>query len=171
MNKQKSTEQTKKQQKTWIKIIKIIGIVLICLILFALIAFGVLRALGKSGIRKNISGEAPVLESTESTEEGWQDGWIRYNGQIYAYNEDIMTFLVMGVDNDDVVKKAKDGLSGGQADAMFLAVMNPHDKSVSIIASTAMRWRLWMSMMRMAFTWDSIPSRSLCSMVMVTAWN
>lgn len=134
MNKQKSTEQTKKQQKTWIKIIKIVGIVLICLILFALIAFGVLRALGKSGIRKNISGEAPVLESTESTEEGWQDGWIRYNGQIYAYNEDIMTFLVMGVDNDDVVKKAKDGLSGGQADAMFLAVMNPHDKSVSIIA-------------------------------------
>ena len=74
MNKQKSTEQTKKQQKTWIKIIKIVGIVLICLILFALIAFGVLRALGKSGIRKNISGEAPVLESTESTEEGWQDG-------------------------------------------------------------------------------------------------
>ena len=68
MNKQKSTEQTKKQQKTWIKIIKIVGIVLICLILFALIAFGVLRALGKSGIRKNISGEAPVLESTESTE-------------------------------------------------------------------------------------------------------
>lgn len=57
--------------------------------------------------QKNISGEAPVLESTESTEEGWQDGWIRYNGQIYAYNEDIMTFLVMGVDNDDVVKKAK----------------------------------------------------------------
>ena len=75
MNKQKSTEQTKKQQKTWIKIIKIIGIVLICLILFALIAFGVLRALGKSGIRKNISGEAPVLESTESTEEaGRMDG-------------------------------------------------------------------------------------------------
>mgnify|MGYP007012695108 CR=1 FL=1 len=74
---------------------------------FALIAFGVLRALGKSGIRKNISGEAPVLESTESTEEGWQDGWIRYNGQIYAYNEDIMTFLVMGVDNDDVVKRQK----------------------------------------------------------------
>ena len=27
MNKQKSTEQTKKQQKTWIKIIKIVGIV------------------------------------------------------------------------------------------------------------------------------------------------
>lgn len=134
MNKQKSTEQTKKQQKTWMKVLKIVGIVLLCLILFAVIAFGVLRALGKSGIRKNISGEAPVLESTESTEEGWQDGWIRYNGQIYAYNEDIMTFLVMGVDNDDVVKKAKDGLSGGQADAMFLAVMNPHDKSVSIIA-------------------------------------
>lgn len=107
MNKQKSTEQTKKQQKTWIKIIKIVGIVLICLILFALIAFGVLRALGKSGIKKNISGEAPVLESTESTEEGWQDGWVRYNGQIYAYNEDIMTFLVMGVDNDDVVKRQR----------------------------------------------------------------
>ena len=59
MNKQKSTEQTKKQQKTWMKVLKIVGIVLLCLILFAVIAFGVLRALGKSGIRKNISGEAP----------------------------------------------------------------------------------------------------------------
>ena len=170
MNKQKSTEETKKQQKTWIKIIKIVGIVLICLILFALIAFGVLRALGKSGIRKTTVGEAPVLESTESTEEGWQDGWIRYNGQIYAYNEDIMTFLVMGIDNDDVVKKAKDGLSGGQADAMFLAVMNPHDP-FPLLRSTAMRWRLWMSMMRMEFTWDSIPSRSLYNTVTATAWS
>ena len=167
MNKQKSTEQTKKQQKTWVKILKIVGIVLLCLILFAVIAFGVLRALGKSGIRKNISGEAPVLESTESTEEGWQDGWIRYNGQIYAYNEDIMTFLVMGVDNDDVVKKAKDGLSGGQADAMFLAVMNPFP----LLRSTATRWHSWMSTMRTVFTWDSIRSRSLYSTVTATAWS
>ena len=132
MNKQK-VQNRQKQQKTWIKNHKDRGIVLICLILLYLSHLSA-KGTWKSGIRKNISGEAPVLESTESTEEGWQDGWIRYNGQIYAYNEDIMTFLVMGVDNDDVVKKAKDGLSGGQADAMFLAVMNPHDKSVSIIA-------------------------------------
>ncbi len=46
---------------------------------------------------------------------------------------------------------------------MFLAVMNPHDKSVSIIAVNRNAMALeWMSMMRMAFTWDSIPSRSLC---------
>ena len=109
MNKQKSTEQTKKQQKTWMKVLKIVGIVLLCLILFAVIAFGVLRALGKSGIRKNISGEAPVLESTESTEEGWQDGWIRYNGQIYAYNEDIRTFLFMGIDKKSDVKEVEEG--------------------------------------------------------------
>lgn len=112
----------------------IAAIILFAVILFVCIAFFTLRTLGKQSLKKTVSGEMPELSTEEETEEGWQTGWVRYNGQIYAYNEDIMTFLVMGIDNDDAVQKAQDGLSGGQADAMFLAVMNPHNKTASIIA-------------------------------------
>lgn len=119
--------------KSWQKVLLIAVSILLLVVLVTVIVFLVLRALGKSELKKTIAGETPVIESTEDGED-WQDGWVRYNGQIYAYNEDMMTFLVMGIDSDDVVKRAEDGLSGGQADAMFLAAMNPHDKSVSIIA-------------------------------------
>lgn len=122
-----------KQLKKYQKVLIGIAVGILFLLVLAFVVFCVLRIMGKEQLKKTVSGEAPVIAAAE-WEEDWEDGWIRYNGKIYAYNEDIMTFLVMGIDNDEEVKKAKDGVSGGQADALFLAVMNPHDKSVSIIA-------------------------------------
>ncbi|MBQ1458331.1 MAG: hypothetical protein IIZ20_07495, partial [Butyrivibrio sp.] len=49
----------------------------------------------------------------------WQPGWIRYDGKTYAYNTNLLTFLVLGIDSMDEVHEAEDGLSGGQSDAMF----------------------------------------------------
>lgn len=54
---------------------------------------------------------------------------MKYNGSIYAYNEDIRTFLFMGIDKKSDVKEVEEGTKAGQADALFLAVMNPHDKT------------------------------------------
>lgn len=122
-----------RNMKKWQRILAGIAGVVIFFTGLVLLVFTVLRMIGKNELRKTVSGETPVMETTE-TGEGWQEGRVRYNGKVYAYNEDIMTFLVMGIDCDDQVEKAPDGLSGGQADAMFLAVMNPRDKSVSIIA-------------------------------------
>lgn len=121
-----------KNLKKWQRILVLIIDAVIFLALFLVLVFFILRSIGKNGIKNAAAGEVPVIASTE--EEGWQSGWVRYNGQVYAYNEDIMTFLIMGIDKEGEVEKAEDGLSGGQADAMFLAVMNPHDKSISLIA-------------------------------------
>ena len=64
----------------------------------------------------------------------WQPGWIRYDGRTYAYNTNLLTFLVLGIDSMDEVHEAEDGLSGGQSDAMFFLVLDPDNKDIKIIA-------------------------------------
>lgn len=85
--------------------------------------------------------------STESTEAGtteqateenaeqdnWQEGDVRYQGVHYRYNSEILTFLFLGIDKMGEVKTAKDGFDGGQSDAIFLLVLDPHNKEASII--------------------------------------
>lgn len=66
---------------------------------------------------------APVVIELQPTEEeaaGRKEGRVKYNGQIYAYNEDILTFLIMGIDKTKDVKEVAEGTNGGQADALFL---------------------------------------------------
>jgi hypothetical protein len=31
----------------------------------------------------------------------WQSDWVRYDGSVYDYNENINTFLIMGIDKPD----------------------------------------------------------------------
>ena len=58
---------------------------------------------------------------------------MKYKDTVYAYNEDIMTFLFMGIDKNSDAIEVAEGTDGGQADALFLAVMNPHDKTIKVI--------------------------------------
>lgn len=107
----------------------------------AFAAFLIVGAIGKANLRSNVIAapkleNAPVVIELQPTEEeaaGWKEGWVKYNGQIYAYNEDILTFLVMGIDKNRDVKEVAEGTNGGQADALFLVVLNPHDDSLSVI--------------------------------------
>ena len=71
--------------------------------------------------------------STEPTEK-WQEGVISYNGKQYKFNNKIKTYLFLGIDNDNPVSKAKDGISGGQSDAIFLLVEDIEKEEFSIIA-------------------------------------
>lgn len=78
----------------------------------------------------------PAIGSSELTMEEaarWRDGWVKYQDAIYQYNQDILTFLVMGIDKEGDAAAVKEGTDGGQADALFLVVMNPKDGSVKII--------------------------------------
>lgn len=79
---------------------------------------------------QTVIGAEPLSEEEAHT---WQEGWVKYHDTIYEYNEDIMTFLVMGIDKDSNAVKAAEGIDGGQADALFLVVINPQDKSIKII--------------------------------------
>ncbi len=104
-------------------------------------AFQIVRVAGKSSLigRAGSAEQKPELAETQSQpltqkeQQVWQEGWVKHEGKIYAFNEDIMTFLFMGIDKNSDVKEVAEGTNGGQADALFLAAMNPHDKTIKVI--------------------------------------
>lgn len=152
MDLQKTTLLEKRRRRRRKAISIIITILFIILLLFAIAAgiWAVVTALGQERLRSKASADSPRLVSEETNldisaileqeddavmqQTQWEEGWVRHDGKVYEYNEDILTFLIMGIDKEGTVKESKDAVSGGQADALFLVVANPDDKSIRIIA-------------------------------------
>lgn len=121
-------------------------VIVVSLTLILVIGVTVFSLSGKYSLISNTRNAVPNLisftteesssipEDTPSQDYVWKEGWIRYNGKIYEYNSDIMTFLIMGIDKLTPVKAAEDATDGGQSDGLFLAVANPDDKTVKVIA-------------------------------------
>lgn len=106
--------------------------------LLALLIIGsyfIVSAIGKNKLMKAGGSHVPdlMLEQPEEEEIQWQEGWVRYDGKIYEYNDNIMTFLVMGIDKEGEVTENPDAYSGGQSDALFLVVADRSTKKLSII--------------------------------------
>ncbi len=127
--------------KKFVRLFFTVGLILIVLAVIGVGAIALIRRAGKNSIFNAGAIKAPGLTSEEtlSDEEkknlNWQDDYIIYHRGVYDYNDDIMTFLIMGIDKtEDSVSKVYGEIDGGQADALFLLVVNPHDKSVKIIS-------------------------------------
>lgn len=62
---------------------------------------------------------------------------IKYQNKLYEYNEDIITFLIMGIDKGKETfepwEAEIDNIGSGQADALFLAVLNTGDNTIKVI--------------------------------------
>ncbi|WP_026510611.1 LCP family protein [Butyrivibrio sp. LC3010] len=120
--------------------ILLIWCIVVSVVLIGLGIFEVTRVIGKSGLKEKNAVSAPVTTSTEvlTKEENaiqWQDDWVKHNGEIYDYNDDILTFLIMGIDKrDEEVTPVYGEINGGQADALFLVVFNPHNETTKVIA-------------------------------------
>ena len=72
-------------------------------------------------------------EAVEGEERDWKSGDIRYKGIHYRHNDDILTFLFLGIDKLSEVEAVEDAIDGGQSDAVFLLVLNPHSREISVI--------------------------------------
>jgi len=109
------------------------------LIVLTLISALVIRTVGKNRLKNSTVESHPVIITEETAlaapeeKEKWEEGWIKYNGKIYEYNDDIMTFLIMGVDKNGKVKQVAEGTNGGQADALFLLVLDSKKETISVI--------------------------------------
>ena len=96
---------------------------------------------GKHGIEtKNtipvpqIATEDRAYDNDKSISSSLQEGMVIHNDTLYKYNDDLTTFLIMGIDRaDEETESSENTLSAGQADAIFLLVLNPHDTSLKII--------------------------------------
>ena len=106
------------------------------------VAFLALQISGKNRLYSNadsgemisaLSGLALEMDGSGEEGENWQYGDIRHKGIHYRYNEDILTFLFLGIDRMSEVKEVKSTSDGGQSDAVFLLVLNPHNKEISVI--------------------------------------
>lgn len=107
-------------------------LILIAVVLMAgVCAFGiyhVMRVNGKLGLKNNIS-QAENEMDTDGSDLIW------YNGKAYQYNKDLITILVMGIDQNSKDIEQIEGVSGesGQADSIFLLVLNERKNQVKII--------------------------------------
>lgn len=105
-----------------------------------LTGIGLVRAAGKNHLKDSASFAQPGLQTlageqllTKEEEQQWQEGQVKYQGSIYQYNEEMLTFLIMGIDKNRDAEEVAEGTDGGQADALFLLALNPKDKSMKVI--------------------------------------
>ncbi|MCR5268636.1 MAG: LCP family protein [Lachnospiraceae bacterium] len=97
-----------------------------------------------SGAAPEVSGENPVsadgdgyteiLALSDFADEKWSEGIVVYNGKKYRYKNGLQNYLFLGIDNDEKVAPAADGISGGQSDAMFLLITDRNAQEIKIIA-------------------------------------
>lgn len=126
------------KKKIGIGAITVITILTILLVVFGIAT--VLRMMGRFRLNQTVAG-TEVTDIGESSTE-LQENQIQYKGKTYALNEDLVTVLVMGIDKETVNEiggqswSAKEGsqYEGGQADALFLMIINPHDQNVYVVA-------------------------------------
>lgn len=94
-----------------------------------------LRIGGEKSIQNNISTVAMDMESGNEKKDG-NGNLIWHNGSAYRYNDQVITLLCMGIDQHSEEIQEYKNISGesGQADSIFLAVLDPANNKLSVIA-------------------------------------
>lgn len=134
-----SNYSIKRKKEIRVKVITAVMVVIVVFLLGAISAWAVIRTMGKNNLKAKAEVSYPSVETPETIaapeeeKEQWKEGWVKYNGKIYSYNENLMTFLFMGIDKNSEVKEVSEGTNGGQADALFLVVLNPDDQTIKIV--------------------------------------
>lgn len=122
-----------------IRLVKYIGVFVLTISLMFIIIWQVLVLMGKQSLYKRSEQMNRELmnqlsdENVRVADVGWEEGWIRRGDKIYQYNEDILTFLVLGIDKNDEVMEGANSMDGGQADANFLVVINPKEETIKLV--------------------------------------
>lgn len=110
------------------------------IIILALSTFFIMREIGKKQL--TVSGNDISIFDSGNTDIKLSDNQIFYNGNVYEMIQDLIVILVMGIDKETVSAvggqswSAEKGTeyAGGQADALFLVIINPRDKKADIVA-------------------------------------
>lgn len=141
----KETNSGRKQYKTehhsrgMMKSLMVVSGWILCAAAFVAGGLTVLGISGKYNLKQQTMSYAasagmPVRTITVTAgaeEERGKDQMADQNREYrYNYNEDILTFLFMGIDGEGAAEGYADG---GRADALFLFVLNPHDETMSLI--------------------------------------
>lgn len=141
--KRKRKRILKGKNKKYLALKIFLGILIAILALTAGVAgaYYYLRTSGKAGLRQNAKTSVPdltksdTLVKSDEIQEEYDPTVFRYDGVEYKYNSNIITILCMGIDKETEEIELQD-ISGeaGQADSIFLLVLDPTENKVKIIS-------------------------------------
>ena len=119
------------EKKSKIKKILLVLLVILLVLMGMALIVGALLLKGKMDMTsmKEVQIEAPKELQVASENNGKT---VVYQGETYYLNENITSVLCIGVDKDDMEEQEQIGY-GGQADSLFLAVMDAQSQKMSII--------------------------------------
>lgn len=88
-----------------------------------------LYLLGRVGLHQSVS-------ASDDSAFGWQDNWVMVGDDLYAFEEDAINILVLGIDRADELSGDSDFVNyeSGQADAIFVVHLSPSEEKISILA-------------------------------------
>ena len=90
------------------------------------------RARETGNVELTLQLNDPVLPEKNKVLE-LQEGQILVEGEVYQYNEEILTFLCMGIDSRSGIIQEKIPGEAGQADVLMLLIVNPQKKEVDMV--------------------------------------
>lgn len=103
---------------------------------------------GQAKLKQSAEGKAPdgqlltdiekeqiAREKAAITALQWEDNWVAIGDKIYAYDEECVNLLFLGIDKPGNIEEETDfdNWESGQTDAIFVVSLNPTKKSVNII--------------------------------------
>ena len=121
-------EKKKRKLSKGTKTLLIIVCILVGLAILLSATVYILSKIGHAALTDDGSGMTMTAEETENT------GTIRYKGKLYRYNDEISTVLLMGIDDYTKSAEATKFGEGNQSDVNVLAVMDPKNKKLTMIA-------------------------------------
>ncbi len=140
-NRQKAPRRNSGKKGKSTRILITVLLVLLFLILLAAAVFCILSSKGKKDLLKSeLTPEIEITVPSLDVEEGEEpiledDGkTVTYNGKRYVLNENITSILFLGIDKDNL-EEGKDIVgNNGQADCIFLGIMDTQTGKVSLLA-------------------------------------
>lgn len=125
-------KKKKKKNKT-IKVIGIIFAVIACLLIIAVSTLLIFNQVGKSAMHNY--DDMVIEPSPDVTEVKTENGGktITYGDKTYKFNEDVTTIVMLGIDAKGEIGTDIVG-TGGQADAIYIAVIDTKQSKVSILS-------------------------------------
>jgi len=117
----------------------VVVFIIFSVLLAAVILFGLYRMKGRSSLDEHAMLQAEMvllgeqLSNQGEEQHGLEDGQIAYRGRIYEYNDDLLTFLCLGVDTREDIKVEKIPGEGGQADTIILIVIDELEKQIKML--------------------------------------
>ena len=128
--KQHKSQRKKRKMKTWKKVLLAIACTFMALVLLTVGTALFLIFKGKSDLLTDDIQISSPKEIQATVQEGGQ--YIVYNGVTYKYNENVTSFLFIGVDKEKLDDQTVQG-TGGQADVIVMMALDLKNRKLTML--------------------------------------